>query len=171
MLTGKSKMNQRLQLFVSKDDGVAAIEFAILAPAFFALMAAIFEITLFIYANSSTQRALEDVVYEMRTGHIYSRLIAAGNPPPELYYKQQICEKVTIPSCSETIKISMEKYDANYDSFGSSDETGEFDGGASGTLMRMEAQIEVPNVVFGEAIFGAENMKVTAGLTFMTEPY
>jgi hypothetical protein len=164
-------MTKLLRKFAGKKDGVAAIEFAILAPAFFALMAAIFEISFFIYANSSAQRALEDVIYDMRTGHIYAQFVTAGNPPPEQYIKKEICKKASIPNCLDTIKLVMEKYDEDYKSYANSNDTGEFDGGASGILMRLEAQIQVPSVAFGEAIFGEDNMKVTAGLTFMTEPY
>lgn len=164
-------MTGLLNKFARKNDGVAAIEFAILAPAFFALMAAIFEITFFIYANTSAQRALEDVIYDMRTGYVYSQLADAGNPPPEQYFKKEICKRASIPNCLDSIKLSMEKYDNDYNAYSSSDDTGTFDGGGSGILMRVEANIQVPSVVFGEAIFGSENMNVTAGLTFMTEPY
>ncbi|WP_083923149.1 TadE/TadG family type IV pilus assembly protein [Ahrensia kielensis] len=160
-----------LSKFARDKGGVAAIEFAILAPAFFALMSAIFEITFFIYANTSAQRAVEDVIYEMRTGYIHSQIRDAGKPLPEQYLKNEICKNASIPNCLDTIKISMEKYDGNYNTYDRSDDSGVIDAGTRGTLMRLEAQIQIPNVVFGSAIFGKENMAVTAGLTFMTEPY
>ena len=164
-------MARILSKFARDKDGVAAIEFAILAPAFFALMAAIFEITYFIFVNTTAQRAVENVIYEIRTGYIYEQFAASGNPPPEQYIKKEICKNASIPNCLDTIKLSMEKYDGNYNSYDRTDETKVFDGGVPGILMRLEAQIQVPSVVFGNAIFGKENMEVTSGLTFMTEPY
>ncbi|MEM5500115.1 TadE/TadG family type IV pilus assembly protein [Ahrensia kielensis] len=160
-----------LSKFARDKDGVAAIEFAILAPAFFALMAAIFEITYFIFVNTTAQRAVENVIYEMRTGYIYTQIKASGNLPPEQYLKNEICKNASIPNCLDTIKLSIEKYDGNYNSYDRSDDDGVVDAGTRETLMRLEAQIQVPSVVFGNAIFGKENMEITAGLTFMTEPY
>lgn len=160
-----------IRKFIAKNDGVAAIEFAILAPVFFALMTAIFEITLFVYSNSATQRAVENVIYDLRTGHVYNAMAAAGSPPTDEWFKSQICNQVSIPNCLSTVQVTTEQFDSDYNSVSNSDDTGQLQVGASGILMRVEAQVTVPNIAFTEAIFGEENMTIQAGLTFMTEPY
>ncbi len=164
-------MRNLLNKFSKKEDGIAAIEFAILAPVFFALLTAIFEITMFVYTNTASQRAVEDAVYHMRTGNIYAELLESEETA-EVWMKREICESLSLSSCSSSLTVQVEKFDTTYDVYSnSSDPGGVIDAGASGILMRVETTVTVPNLVFTEAIFGTENLTITSGLTFMTEPY
>ncbi len=164
-------MRNLLNKFSKKEDGIAAIEFAILAPVFFALLTAIFEITMFVYSNTAAQRAVEDAVYHMRTGNIYAVLLESEESA-EVWMKREICESLSLSTCTDSLTVQVETYDTNYDVYSnSSDPDGVIDAGASGILMRVETTVEVPNLVFTEAIFGSDNMTITSGLTFMTEPY
>lgn len=164
-------MRNLLNKFSKKEDGIAAIEFAILAPVFFALLTAIFEITMFVYSNTASQRAVEDAVYHMRTGNIYAELLESEETV-ETWLRREICDSLSISTCAGSLTVQVEKFDTNYDVYSnSSDPGGVIDAGASGILMRVETTVEVPNLVFTEAIFGSDNMTITSGLTFMTEPY
>lgn len=163
-------MRNLLKKFAKKQDGIAAIEFAILAPVFFALLTAIFEISMFVYSNTASQRAVEDAVYHMRTGNIYAELLASEEST-EVWLKREICESLSISTCTSSLTIQVEKFDTNYDVYSDSNTSGVIDAGASGILMRVETSVEVPNLVFTEAIFGTENLTIVSGLTFMTEPY
>ncbi len=164
-------MRELLKKYLKKDDGIAAIEFAILAPVFFALLTAIFEICMFVYTNTAAQRAVEDAVYHMRTGNVYAEL-AASEESAEQWLRREICESLSISGCLSTLTIQLEKYDTNYDVYADSSQPGGvIDAGASGILMRVETTVEVPNLVFTDAIFGTDNLTITSGLTFMTEPY
>lgn len=164
-------MRNLLNKFSRNEDGIAAIEFALLAPVFFALLTAIFEISMFVYTNTAAQRAVEDAVYHMRTGNIYAELVASEESA-EAWMKREICESLSLSSCISSLTVQVEKYDTNYEVYSnSSDPGGVIDAGASGILMRVETTVQVPNLVFTEAIFGTENLTITSGLTFMTEPY
>lgn len=65
-------MSVMLRKLLRSREGVSSIEFAILSPMFFALLTAVFEISNFVYQNASVQRAIEDVIYDIRTKQIYN---------------------------------------------------------------------------------------------------
>ncbi|MEM8540554.1 MAG: hypothetical protein AAGF25_06325, partial [Pseudomonadota bacterium] len=113
---------------------------------------------------------LEDAVYHMRTGNIYAELLASEESA-EVWLKREICDSLSISTCASSISLQVEKFDTNYDVYADSNTSGVIDAGASGILMRVETSVQVPNLVFTEAIFGTENLTIVSGLTFMTEPY
>ena len=164
-------MINRLRSFIIKDrDGVAAIEFGILAPVFFLLMIAVFEISYYIYMSTSTQRAVEKAVYDLRTGHVFQTM-QEEKINIETWYRQNICKYVSLNNCEQNIAISVEQYDEDFQSFWNSTEAGFLSAGATETLMRVEAEFRLPEIMFTDMIFGEEATRMRAGLTFMTEPY
>jgi Flp pilus assembly pilin Flp len=161
----------RLNTFLRHErDGVAAIEFAVLAPVFFAVMSAIFEITYFAYASTAIQRAVEDTVDDLRTGHVYSTMIANGWSPEE-WYRHEICGRIAVPYCYTDLEIRVQTFDGDFDLYKDSNTTNVIDSGSSGILMRLETRIEMPKIFVTNVVFGDEPIFATAGLTFMTEPY
>jgi Flp pilus assembly protein TadG len=164
-------MIKRIRTFLFKDeDGVAAVEFAILAPVFFAVMSSVFEITYFAYTSTSIQRAVEDAIDSIRTGHVYTTMLANGWNP-EQWYRNEICSNIAIPDCMTALHIQVQTFNSDFDLYKDSDVTNTIDTGASGVLMRVEARIEVPKLFLTSVIFGDDAITAKAGLTFMTEPY
>lgn len=157
-------------LFRKNEDGIAAVEFAVLAPVFFAVMSAMFEISYFAYSSTSFQRAVEDAIDSIRTGHVYSTMLTNGWNP-EQWYRHEICGDVSIPNCEEELEIQVQTFSSSFDLYKDSASTGTVDVGASGILMRVEARIELPKLALTGVVFGEEPIMATAGLTFMTEPY
>lgn len=153
-----------------REEGIAAVEFAVLAPVFFAVMSSVIEVTYFAYSTASVQRAVEDAVDNVRTGHVY-KLMADNEWESEDFYRQTICAKVAIPGCLEDLHIRVQSFDRAFVMRRDSDETEVIDPGASGTLMRVEASIEIPKLFLTAVVLGDQAITTTAGLTFMTEPY
>ena len=160
----------RLKKFAGAKDGIAAIEFAVLAPVFFAVMSAVFEITYFAYATTAIQRAVEDTVDDLRTGHVYTTMIGNGMNPEE-WYRHEICSKLAVPYCMTELEIRVQTFDSDFDLYKDSNDTNVIDTGSSGILMRVETRLEVPKIFVTNVIYGDDPIYATAGLTFMTEPY
>ena len=164
-------MIQRLRSFVIKErDGVAAIEFGLLAPSFFMLMIAIFEISYYVYMTTASQRAIEKAMYDLRTGHAYT-VMNQQDWTIEEWYTESICERVTLPACESSLSIEIEQYDGNFDVFWNSNDAGALTAGTAGILMRVEVVFQLPEIVFTSLIFGDSATQLKTGLTFMTEPY
>ncbi len=159
-----------LKKLVRQKDGVAAVEFAILAPMFFLSMMAIFEITYFLFMSSNVQRGLEEAVHDVRTGHAYE-VINQYNYTPEQWYKKKICETVIIPSCESKIALNIKYFNSDMNQFSDSAVNGNITAGVAGILMRVEAIVSLPSIMFNGFIFGEDAFPMRAGLTFMTEPY
>jgi len=158
------------QFLFSERKGVAAIEFALLAPAFFMLMIAIFEIAYYIYMSTSTQRAVEKTIYDLRTGQVFAA-ISEEDIDIEQWYASRLCGYVTLPDCSTNLSVRVERYDMNAQSIWNSEDAEELSAGGSETLMRVEAVFSLPSIIFTGMVFGENASEMTAGLTFMTEPY
>lgn len=164
------RLLNRTCAFARRDDGIAAVEFAVLAPVFFAVMSAVFEVTWFAYSTTSIQRAVEDAIDSVRTGHVYSTM-NANDWDAEQWYRETICAKIDIPDCLDDLEVRVQSFDKEFDLARDSEVSGSIDVGASNTLMRVEATIEIPKLFATGVIFGEEALTATAGLTFMTEPY
>lgn len=68
-LTGAKRHALTIRLFVDRD-GTAAIEFAIVAPVFLALMFSLFEVGWFFYTNSIVDASVSDAARLVETGQI-----------------------------------------------------------------------------------------------------
>ncbi|MEL6202415.1 MAG: TadE/TadG family type IV pilus assembly protein [Pseudomonadota bacterium] len=165
-------MSTMLRKLLRSKDGVSSIEFAILSPMFFALLTAVFEISNFVYQNASVQRAIEDVIYDIRTKQIYNIFAQDeySDYSVEDFLKAEICKGVSVPNCKQNTEVSVQTFDVDYDSYSDSNNGDELSLGSPEILMRVEAAVTFPNILFTEAIFGKEDLTITAGLTFMTEP-
>lgn len=163
-------MISRIRKFVVADRrGVAAIEFGLLTPAFFMLMIAIFEICYFVYMSTATQRAVEKAVFDIRTNH--AATVAAQNGfTIKQWYRDAICSRVNLSTCEHTLVVSLELYDDDMNPIWSTSDPDQLTLGPREALMRVEARLEMPTVMFTEYMFGDEAAKLGTGITFMTEP-
>jgi Flp pilus assembly protein TadG len=117
-------MNARLmKRFARRDDGAAAVEFAIVAAPFLALMFAIMETALVFFASQTLETAVTDS----------ARLIMTGQADAQKYdataFKNAVCAKIYgLFDCASGMQIDVK----TYSSFGSVDNSAPLD--ANGNL-------------------------------------
>lgn len=163
-------MISRIRHFIVADrKGVAAIEFGLLAPAFFILMIAIFEICYYVYMSTAAQRAVEKAVFDLRTNHAATVALQNGFTI-EQWYRDAICGRLNLSTCEDTLVVSIELYDDEMTPVWSTSEPDELTFGPRETLMRVEAHVEMPTVMFTDLMFGDAAAQLGTGITFMTEP-
>lgn len=160
----------RIRRFViGEKRGVAAIEFGLLAPAFFMLMIAIFEICYYVYMSTATQRAVEKAVFDLRTNHAQT-IVTQNGISIEQWYRDAICGRVRLTTCEDTLSVSIEMFDDAMKPIWSTSDPDSLTLAPRDTLMRVEAQVEMPTIIFTEMIFGDAAARLATGITFMTEP-
>lgn len=163
-------MISRIRSFVIREkSGVAAIEFGFLAPAFFTLMIAIFEICYFVYMSTSTQRAVEKAVFDLRTNYA-ATVVQQRNLTVEQWYREAICGRIGMTTCEDTLQVTIERYDQDMNRAWSTSDPSQLTLAPRETVMRVEAVVEMPTVMFTNLLFGDNAARLTSGITFMTEP-
>ena len=96
----------RFQPFARNDEGVAAIETALLLTPFLILIVGIIETTLLYFAAISIESAVTDAGRQIRTGVVQS----AGDTDAQLTaFKEIFCEQVTgLIECEDSEKLVIE---------------------------------------------------------------
>ncbi|HEX4407648.1 MAG TPA: TadE/TadG family type IV pilus assembly protein [Xanthobacteraceae bacterium] len=168
-----------MRRFRTAQEGATAVEFAIIAPAFLALLFAIIQVTLFLFAQQTLQNAAVQAGRQLMTGSAQT----AGTTQAQ--FANIVCPMVSaIFNCS-SLQIDVQSYNsfssANtsspslYDSSGNLQTTGTYNAGTQGQIMVV--QLVYPWPVFGMPIgsvlpnsgYGTTTMMgVTA---FRVEPY
>lgn len=96
-----------LNRFRGDGSGATAIEFAIVAAPFFALMVAIIEVALVYFASFTMENAVDRAGRLIRTGQAQQQGMG------ETQFKQNICDKVSgLPNCMAGLKIDVQKFDS-----------------------------------------------------------
>ena len=109
--------------FAKGDDGVAAVEFGIVAAPFLALMFAIMETSLVFFASQTLETAVADSARLIMTGQAQSQNFTAAQ------FKTAVCDKVKgLFDCASGLQIDVKTYSA----FGSVDNSKPVD--ANGNL-------------------------------------
>ena len=110
--------------FIRNEDGVYAIEFAIVALPFFSLLFMIFEVSFTIFANQILDNAVTDAARLIRTGQAQQQSYSLSE------FKQQVCDRlVGLFDCDTYLHIDVK----TFTSFGSvtftkpTDDDGKFD--------------------------------------------
>jgi len=102
MSTVPSLKNRKSIGFWRKRDGTAAIEFAIIAPVFLALMFSIFEVGWFHFVNSTVNIATTQSARIVRTGQVQ-----LGGTSEQEYF-QSVCNVVDIfGECDTTLTVDV----------------------------------------------------------------
>jgi Flp pilus assembly protein TadG len=101
-----------LRRFARQQDGAAAIEFAMVAAPFLALVFAILETALVFFAGQTLEKATADAARLIMTGQAQTQGFDAAQ------FKQQVCSKiVALFDCSGGVYVDVQ----NYSSFSSVD--------------------------------------------------
>ncbi len=97
----------RLQRFVQDVRGVAALEFAFIAPPFFLLLFSMFEVGLTYTADVVLQNAVSDTARKIRTGQVQS----AGLTREQ--FREMVCDEISILlSCDQRLQIDVRRFTA-----------------------------------------------------------
>jgi Flp pilus assembly protein TadG len=160
--------------------GVTAVEFALVAPALIAMLIAIFEVTLFLFAQQTLQNAAVSAGRLIMTGQVQN----AGTT--QSAFAQDVCPMVSAVFNCATLMINVQNYSdfssANtseptltYNANGTVSNTWAYDPGAPGQVMVVQLIYQWPIVAgpFGYVLSNLGNgttemMGVTA---FRVEPY
>lgn len=159
-------------------DGVAAVEFGIVALPFFMLLVALIEIGLVFFGNFTLENALDRAARKIRTGEAQSAGFDAGA------FKNEVCANVyAMLNCDSGLKVDVRTFD-NFsgvalppplDGDGNLVEAFEFDPGNGGDIVVVRAFYEwdliaaVPGAGLGNMAGGHRLLSATAA--FRNEPF
>ena len=91
--------------------GAAAIEFAMVAPVFLALMFSIFEIGWVFFAESVSERASHQAARLLRTGQIQQIDITNDPDAQQEAVRDEVCKfAVIFGDCNDTLTIEVEQF-------------------------------------------------------------
>lgn len=164
--------------FSKGDDGVAAVEFAIVAAPFLALMFAIMETSLVFFASQTLETAVADSARLIMTGQAQSQNFSAAQ------FKTAVCDKVKgLLDCAAGLKIDVKTYSA----FGSVDNSKPVDAngnlktnfgyqpGGPGEIVVVRLMYEFPVYAsllgFNLSDMSSSKRLVMATAAFRNEPY
>jgi Flp pilus assembly protein TadG len=96
-----------IRRFTRREDGVAAVEFGIVALPFLALMFAIMETALVFFASQTLETAVADSARLIMTGQAQSQNFT------EAQFKTQVCSRIAgLFDCAGGLKIDVKTYDS-----------------------------------------------------------
>lgn len=97
----------RLKLFVRDVRGVAALEFGFIAPPFFLLLFAMFEVGLTYTADAVLQNAVNETARMIRTGQVDSQDMTR-----EEFY-DEVCDRIDVLlTCDQRLQIDVRRFTA-----------------------------------------------------------
>jgi len=164
--------------FSKGDDGVAAVEFGIVAAPFLALMFAIMETSLVFFAGQTLETAVADSARLIMTGQAQSKNYDA------VAFKEAVCSRVKgLFDCASGLKIDVKTYSA----FGSVDNSKPVDAngnlktnfgyqpGGPGEIVVVRLMYEFPVYAsllgFNLSDMSSSKRLVMATAAFRNEPY
>ncbi len=107
-VTGARKRSLTIHLFANKD-GTAAVEFAIVAPVFMALMLSLFEVGWFFYANSIVDASVADAARLIETGQIQKSTGTDAQKQQAMF--DAVCNVLQeFGDCSERLTVEVQTY-------------------------------------------------------------
>lgn len=93
--------------FAGAEGGVAAVEFALVAPVFLVLMFATFEVAWFYFVNSQVDAAAVEAARFIRTGQAQKQNLDKG----EFYAK--VCGRLAaLGNCADRLTVEVETFDS-----------------------------------------------------------
>jgi Flp pilus assembly protein TadG len=91
-----------LRRFRRNTRGSAALEFAMIAPVFFAFLFPMFEVGITFAADAVLQNAVNDAARQIRTGAVQSAGLTATG------FRQMVCDKLTIPLTCDNALLKVD---------------------------------------------------------------
>ncbi len=166
--------------FSTERSGTTAVEFALIAPPFFALLFAIFETTLFLFAQAALQNAATQAARLFMTGQVQN----AGTTQSQ--FQSQICPLVSaLFTCSNVMVNVISSSNASglnttaptltYNSNGTVSNTWSYSLGTPGQLMVVQLIYQWPivGIPLGSLLpsLGNGTTEMMGVAAFRVEPY
>jgi Flp pilus assembly protein TadG len=173
-------LRRHVSRFSAERSGTTAVEFALIAPPFFALLFAIFETTLFLFAQSALQNAANQAARLFMTGQVQN----AGTTQSQ--FQTQICPLVSalftcsnvmvnVASFSSSSSMSTTAPTLTYNSNGTVSNSWSFSPGEAGQLMVVQLIYQWPivGIPLGSVLPGLGNgtTEMMGVAAFRVEPY
>jgi Flp pilus assembly protein TadG len=142
-------VRRRFARFARKQDGAAAVEFALVALPFFALTFAILETALVFFANQTLQAAAADSGRLIMTGQAQTASYSASD------FKTQVCNRIYgLFDCTSSMTVDVK----TYSTFGSVSNTppvtnGQFNSGNTGYALGGPGCIQVVTLYYQWPIY------------------
>jgi Flp pilus assembly protein TadG len=167
---------RRIHQFTTRQDGAAAVEFAMVSLPFFALLFAILETALIFFAGQTLQAAAGDVGRLVMTGQAQTANYSAAD------FKNQVCARIYgLFNCQSGMTVDVK----NYSNFGSVDTTspttnGAFDSTKAGYSLGGPGCIQVVTLYYQWPVYvpmlglnylGTNSRLLQATSVFKNEPY
>jgi len=142
--------------------GSAAVEFALVAPIFFALVFSILEAGWFFFVNSAVEQANATAARLIRTGQAQNATDADGNP---VYSKDaffnEICRVVsTFGDCNDTLTVDVSRF-ATFDALAAD---------ISDPVCRDKDDPSIQGAQFSASDYGAQNEIIRVRVCFLYKP-
>lgn len=169
---------QRCGSFRRDEDGATAVEFALVAAPFFALVFAILETALIFFAGQVMETAVSDSARLIRTGQAQNQNFDGAA------FKQEVCSRILgLFNCESGLMLDVRTYqsfnDVNFDK--PIDENGNlvpnftYQPGVGGDIVVVRAFYEWPTIIptLGVDLADLANGKrlMSAAVTFRNEPF
>lgn len=167
-----------LRFFRKERSGAAAIEFAIVAAPFFALLFALIEIGLVFFGSFTLENAVDEAGRMIRTGQAQQQGFSEDR------FKEEVCNNVyALFDCMTGLKIDVRKFDdftgvnlpPPLNGEGELQDNFQYDPGVGGEIVVVRAFYEwslianIPGAGLGN--MGNGSRLVTATATFRNEPF
>lgn len=167
-----------LRLFGKDRSGTAAVEFAIIATPFFALLFALIEIGLVFFGGFTLENAVEQASRMIKTGQAQQQGFS------ESRFKEEICDNVhALFDCENGLKLDVRKFDTfggvnlppALNGAGELQNNFTYDPGVGGQIVVVRAFYEwdivakIPGAGLGN--MGNGNRLMTATAAFRNEPF
>ena len=180
---GRGGGRKILRRFRKDQDGVAAVEFALVALPFFALLFAILETALAFWTTQALETAVANASRQIYTGEFQKNSKNAGQSASTLAanFKTAVCDNITALFDCSTLKIDVRTFNSFPDAAVPSPvKNGQFDSSDFGyqppspnQIVVVRAAMEYPVVMPLTKLSNLKNGKqlIMASAAFRTEPY
>jgi len=147
--------------------GATAVEFALIALPFFALLFAIIETALVFFAGQVLESAVANAARQIRTGQAQAQGLSASG------FKALICDEVSaLFACTEKLVVDVQKFDTfadinlspPIDDKGNLDLSSKYDPGNGGDIVVVRAYYEWPLTV---QLLGLDLSNMASGNTHL----
>jgi Flp pilus assembly protein TadG len=155
----------RLRRRASDARGGAAVEFALVAAPFLALLFAIIETAMVFYAGATMEAAVQDAARQVRIGQART----------EAEFRQALCARIGPATDCGAIEVEVRPIDGFADAQGWSPGPGGFNPGQAGQIIlasaRHERRLIAPDLGLGLANRPGNRRLITAASAFRNEPF
>ncbi|VAW03380.1 hypothetical protein MNBD_ALPHA08-1774 [hydrothermal vent metagenome] len=109
MISVNKRLNNMMGRYRRSQEGVTAIEFALVGGPFFFVLFALFELGIMLFAEYALAQNIENAGRLIRTGQIQTAQNGHENTPA--YFKTQICKNLTtLLDCDNKLYVDVRKF-------------------------------------------------------------